>query len=42
MAPAEVCEYPDSGKVGAYAKGSPRLRHLTQADAAIDYWKDEA
>jgi uncharacterized cupin superfamily protein len=43
MMPAEVCEYPDSGKVGAYGgAGATRLRHLTPAGAAVDYWKDEA
>ncbi len=42
MMPAEVCEYPDSGKVGAFGDGEPRLRHMTQAGAAVDYWKDEA
>jgi uncharacterized cupin superfamily protein len=40
---AEICEYPDSGKVGAFGGASnPRLRHLTQDAAAVDYWKDEA
>jgi uncharacterized cupin superfamily protein len=43
MMPAEVCEYPDSGKVGAYGgEGEQRLRHVTLADATVDYWKDEA
>lgn len=37
--PAEVCEYPDSGKVGAFGPG---LRHMTRAGDAIDYWTDEA
>lgn len=42
MAPAEVCEYPDSRKIGAYGGKSPsRLRHMTAAAAAVDYWKDE-
>ena len=42
MMPAEVCEYPDSGKIGAYGGKSPsRLRHMTPAGAAVDYWKDE-
>jgi uncharacterized cupin superfamily protein len=39
MMPAEVCEYPDSGKVGAYGEGG--LRHLTPAGAAVDYWQGE-
>lgn len=37
--PAEICEYPDSKKVGAFAKG---VRHMTPAAANIDYWTDEA
>ena len=41
MMPAEVCEYPDSGKIGAYGVGDRRLRHMTQANAAVDYWTDE-
>ena len=43
MMAAEVCEYPDSRKVGAFGgTGSGRLRHMTPADGGIDYWKDEA
>ena len=43
MAPAEVCEYPDSRKIGAFGGKSPsRLKHMTPADGGIDYWKDEA
>jgi uncharacterized cupin superfamily protein len=38
--PAEICEYPDSGKVGAFADG--KFRHMTPAAAHVDYWKDEA
>jgi uncharacterized cupin superfamily protein len=42
MMPAEVCEYPDSKKVGAYGGATPsRLKHMTTADSAVDYWKDE-
>ena len=37
--PAEVCEYPDSKKIGAYADG---VRHMTAADADVDYWTGEA
>ena len=37
--PAEVCEYPDSGKVGAFGPG---LRHMTRAGDAGDYWTDVA
>jgi uncharacterized cupin superfamily protein len=39
MMPAEVCEYPDSGKIGVFAEG---LRHMTPEGARVDYWKDEA
>jgi uncharacterized cupin superfamily protein len=42
MMPAEVCEYPDSKKIGAF--GGPkedRVRHLTHVHQAVDYWKDE-
>jgi uncharacterized cupin superfamily protein len=42
MMPAEVCEYPDSHKIGAFGETTTRLRHMTAADAAVDYWKDEA
>ncbi|MBI3716872.1 MAG: cupin domain-containing protein [Betaproteobacteria bacterium] len=38
MMPAEVCEYPDSGKIGSFGKG---VRHMTHADAHVDYWKGE-
>lgn len=42
MAPAEVCEYPDSGKVGAFGgSGDSRIRHLTETSSAVDYWKGE-
>jgi uncharacterized cupin superfamily protein len=42
MMPAEVCEYPDSKKVGAYGGGTPsRLRHMTHATDNVDYWTDE-
>ena len=42
MAPAEVCEYPDSKKVGSFGGRSPsRLRHMTPSASAVDYWKDE-
>jgi uncharacterized cupin superfamily protein len=37
--PAEVCEYPDSKKIGAYADG---VRHMTASDADVDYWTGEA
>ncbi|MEP7206296.1 MAG: cupin domain-containing protein [Casimicrobiaceae bacterium] len=38
MQPAEVCEYPDSGKIGAFGGG---LRHMTRAGDAVDYWNAE-
>jgi len=41
MMPAEICEYPDSKKIGAYGVGEKRLRHMTSASAGVDYWKDE-
>lgn len=40
MRDAEICEYPDSGKIGAF--GKPGLRHMTPAGSNVDYWKDEA
>jgi len=36
--PVEVCEYPDSNKIGAFGGG---LRHLTSTAAHVDYWTDE-
>lgn len=36
--PAEVCQYPDSNKVGAYGGG---LDHLSHLDHAMDYWTGE-
>ncbi|HKE38463.1 MAG TPA: cupin domain-containing protein [Casimicrobiaceae bacterium] len=38
MMPAEVCEYPDSKKVGAFGGG---LRHMTSSGAHVDYWDGE-
>ena len=38
MLPAEVCEYPDSGKVGAFGGG---LRHMSNAVDGVDYWLGE-
>ena len=38
MMPAEVCEYPDSGKIGAFGGG---LRHMTHTADHADYWKGE-
>lgn len=42
MMPAEVCEYPDSKKVGAFGETTSKLKHMTPVDAAVDYWKEEA
>jgi uncharacterized cupin superfamily protein len=39
MMPAEVCEYPDSGKIGAFGEGG--MRHMTHTGSHVDYWKDE-
>lgn len=39
MMPAEVCEYPDSKKIGAY--GVNGLRHMTRTGDGVDYWLDE-
>ena len=38
MHPAEVCEYPDSKKIGAFGGG---VRHMTHAGDNVDYWVDE-
>lgn len=38
MMPAEVCEYPDSKKIGAFGGG---LRHMTHAEQRVGYWTDE-
>ena len=39
MMPAEVCEYPDSKKIGAFGGG---LRHMTHKSHDLDYWTDES
>ncbi len=42
MMPAEVCEYPDSKKIGAYGGvGTDRLKHMTDVKSHVDYWKGE-
>jgi len=42
MMPAEVCEYPDSGKVGSFGgSGTDRIRHMTEMSSGVDYWKGE-
>jgi uncharacterized cupin superfamily protein len=38
MMPADVCEYPDSKKIGAFGGG---VRHMTLVDSNVDYWVDE-
>lgn len=41
----EICEYPDSGKYGIFAKEDGPLlqrRRLHRADGALDYWDGEA
>ena len=38
MMPAEICEYPDSKKIGAFSTG---IRHMTRSDQHLDYWTDE-
>lgn len=35
----EICVYPDSGKIGAFAHG---LRYLQRLDTGLDYWDGEA
>jgi uncharacterized cupin superfamily protein len=39
----EVCEYPDSAKVGIFASeaGTPRLRKLFREEADVDYYDRE-
>jgi len=36
--PTQICEYPDSGKIGAFAG---ELRHLTRSADGVDYWVNE-
>ncbi|MBV9724743.1 MAG: cupin domain-containing protein [Gammaproteobacteria bacterium] len=39
----ETCEYPDSRKLGIFARaGSPRLRKLFHAEADVDYYDRES
>lgn len=40
----EVCEYPDSNKIGVFADapGAPGLRGLHRAGAAVDYYDGES
>ncbi|MEO8345433.1 MAG: cupin domain-containing protein [Betaproteobacteria bacterium] len=39
MMAAEICEYPDSKKVGAFGGGG--MRHMTRNEDHLDYWTDE-
>jgi uncharacterized cupin superfamily protein len=42
IAPAEVCEYPDSGKFGAFADATAaRFRHIGRTADARDDWEGE-
>ena len=43
-AEVEVCEYPDSDKIGVFASapGAPRLRQLHRSTSALDYYDGEA
>lgn len=43
-AATEVCEYPDSQKIGVFAGGgsTPRLRGLFRAEAGVDYYDRES
>jgi hypothetical protein len=38
MRTPEICEYPDSGKVGAFGGG---IRHMTRVGDNVDYWAGE-
>ena len=44
MSIADVCEYPDSGKVGLFASapGTPRLRAMHRTVSAVDYYDGES
>lgn len=44
QAEVEVCEYPDSRKIGVFAggEGVPRLRSLHRAGEAVDYYDGES
>lgn len=43
LADVEVCEYPDSDKVGVFAGGpdAPRLRKLVLSESEVDYYDRE-
>lgn len=38
MLPVDICEYPDSSKVGTFSSG---FRHMTRTAQHLDYWTDE-
>ncbi len=40
-ADAEVAEYPDSGKIGAYGKHADGFAFLAPASAGVDYFDGE-
>jgi uncharacterized cupin superfamily protein len=43
LADVEVCEYPDSNKLGVFAGGAnaPRLRKLIRSESDVDYYDRE-
>lgn len=43
LADVEVCEYPDSRKIGVFASGAnaPRLRKLVRFESDVDYYDRE-
>lgn len=43
-APTEVCEYPDSQKIGVFAgdASAPRLRAMFRAESGVDYYERES
>jgi uncharacterized cupin superfamily protein len=44
LSDVEVCEYPDSSKVGVFAGGTdtPRLRLHVRAESGVDYYDRES
>lgn len=42
--PVDICEYPDSGKVGAMVGSyeNPKLRGLFKLSSGVDYWEGES
>lgn len=44
LAEVEICEYPDSRKIGVFADAPPatdRLRNLFRSASAVDYYNGE-